>query len=280
MGLTTLDISAYTARQYDRALNAWSASNDWRDYRRMMVMYGDRVCNAIGRPNGMGAIPWAIRHPNLDDDPISLSNWRVAAEQFGPDSQVAYVRHWASPFEALLIPLTRENVTWAMEAQSALADYPVLCESTWSEVEYELAIEYFDSCGWTDIIRSLDDDNADYFDTLPQHIVDESRDIAFTSFYWDGFGADGSDIDRAVESLTTIIDRVRTADQSLLSMVRVRQDYRSGAIGAYVEYPTNHLRVPLTYESNSARLLQSVTKNQDIVWTPDSGWSDSDGTQS
>lgn len=91
---------------------------------------------------------------------IDLSNFRSTLRELGGESNTVEVHrfgHWGPGwFEIILIdPADEEKVRIATEIENALADYPVVDESDWSELEYELKSEYWASLRVQDRLEIL-----------------------------------------------------------------------------------------------------------------------------
>lgn len=84
---------------------------------------------------------------NRDSRVLAESNFHVALERLGDESETVEVHrfgHWACGwFEIILVHPSRADEV--SEIADALASYPILDESDWSEREYEAAAEYWDS---------------------------------------------------------------------------------------------------------------------------------------
>jgi len=83
-----------------------------------------------------------VRTPNLDEDPLTVANWRAileAIEELEGDHDVHYFGHWATPFEVILVEPNTPAAEWLEKCADALEDYPVVCEHTLCVVEDEMA---------------------------------------------------------------------------------------------------------------------------------------------
>lgn len=154
MGLTTMDVSTWTQRRFDEARARWDETGDWRDYRRMCVLYADKV--HFDRPNGMGAVPFVNLHPAMGDDSIDLANWRWLVENL-EGTEEWRIAHWATDFVALSFPLTRANLQTLSGAARSLADCAILDDGSLSQVEMEMIDESVDAYAAADLLRELRD---------------------------------------------------------------------------------------------------------------------------
>ena len=79
---------------------------------------------------------------NRDSEALELSNFRVALERLGGESENVQVHrfgHWACGwFELLLVKPNTKQWQTALEIEDSLLDYPCLDEMDWSNLEWEL----------------------------------------------------------------------------------------------------------------------------------------------
>lgn len=89
---------------------------------------------------------------NRDSGPLERSNWRIVLQDLesydtGEDLQVHRFGHWGPGwFEIILIRPGTKCAKIAEQWENALADYPVACESDYSELEYEEAQSIWENC--------------------------------------------------------------------------------------------------------------------------------------
>lgn len=92
-----------------------------------------------------------------DSGVLDQSNFRAALESLGGESDTVEVHrfsHWGPGwFEIILIHPSRESEGEWIE--SSLADYPILDESLYSDMEHEQEQEDWDSYGESDFRREL-----------------------------------------------------------------------------------------------------------------------------
>jgi len=85
-----------------------------------------------------------------DSDCLTESNWTVALDRLGgegDDVQIDRFGHWACGWwEALSVRKGSEAEKVAEEMEEALADYPVLDDQHFSELETEEADRIWESC--------------------------------------------------------------------------------------------------------------------------------------
>tara|TARA_Y100000296_G_C5134792_1_gene237585 strand:+ start:694 stop:1212 length:519 start_codon:yes stop_codon:yes gene_type:complete len=106
---------------------------------------------AVGDTKGLG-LPdrqsWRVLvGQNRDSDPLSRSNFTCALESLGGEGdhvEVCRFGHWLVGWiEIILInPEHEPTVKIADDIESALADYPVLDEMHWSNLEHEELCEW------------------------------------------------------------------------------------------------------------------------------------------
>ena len=79
-----------------------------------------------------------------DSEALERANFKVAMEELdrvdpeGDDHELHRFGHWGPGwFEIVIIRPDTDCHREAIDMEAALADYPVLCEHTWSEMELE-----------------------------------------------------------------------------------------------------------------------------------------------
>ncbi len=84
---------------------------------------------------------------NRDSDMLTKSNWVSMIKELGGESETVEIHrfgHWGNGwFEIVLIQPGSEAEKKALEIESALADYSVLDDSHYSEMEAEAISEYW-----------------------------------------------------------------------------------------------------------------------------------------
>jgi hypothetical protein len=122
--------------------------------------------------NYMGAIPeekWlVVLTRNRDFDCLIESNWEVALEQLGGESDTVSIDrfgHWACGWwESLSVLQGSEAEKIGQEIEDSLESYPVLDEGHFSEKEYKEANRVWESCyDWAERIEYVRN-NRDQFE--------------------------------------------------------------------------------------------------------------------
>lgn len=97
-----------------------------------------------------------------DSEALERSNFRVALARVealdseGEDHQVHRFGHWGPGwFEVIVVRPTPAMLSLAGEIACSLADYPILDESDFSELESEEAWEAWVACGYQEWCRAL-----------------------------------------------------------------------------------------------------------------------------
>lgn len=129
----------------------WEQTGDWRDYRTYAKNLSDTILRS-NRDNGYVLVPFITLHPNIGDDSTETANARWVEENF-EEVDTIRIRHWATPMEWLAVPATHANMKELARAASSLLEYPVLCESTWSDVEYEMIEDSINAYAADDLAR-------------------------------------------------------------------------------------------------------------------------------
>ena len=95
-------------------------------------------------------------------DPLTLSNFEVAERELdeidpdGNDHELHSFNHWGPGwFEILIVRPDTPCHARAIEMADALADYPVLDESDYSQREYDMICETWDNMSTSDRIDEL-----------------------------------------------------------------------------------------------------------------------------
>lgn len=89
---------------------------------------------------------------NRDADALTRSNWRVVlgdleSKDTGEDLEVHRFGHWGPGwFEIILVRPGSECAKCAEAWENALSDYPVACESDFSEEESEESLKVWKDC--------------------------------------------------------------------------------------------------------------------------------------
>lgn len=144
--------------------------DDWREARRYLVKCTDTILSADnyigeGRPRGMVS-SFIGRH--RDSDILTESNFAVTLEELQGVDERCEVRscgHWAVGWtEAIYVPATAACITMVQGIHAALADYPILSESDFSERELEDALDQWESWGRSDTFSELPEDWQEWLD--------------------------------------------------------------------------------------------------------------------
>ena len=109
-------------------------------------------------------------------DPLTLSNFEMALEALGGESETVEIHrfgHWGVGwFEIILAHPDRE--TEVDEIEGALADYPVLNDEHFSELEWEMKYEAWENEGMRERIRLCDKAGVSIFaarrDEIPEDV--------------------------------------------------------------------------------------------------------------
>jgi hypothetical protein len=104
--------------------------------------------------NYMGETPsknkYVVLTRSRDSDCLTESNWECALEMLGGESdtvQIDRFGHWACGWwEALSVTKGSKEAVKAEEIESALSDYPVLCEDHFSGLEQSEANRVWHEC--------------------------------------------------------------------------------------------------------------------------------------
>jgi hypothetical protein len=101
---------------------------------------------------------FVVAGQHRDSDVLTRSNFRVALERLGGESETVRVirlGHWAVGWtEGLLIHESDEAaLRVGDEIAAELEDYPILDEENYSELEWDEAGQWWDNCGMRERIR-------------------------------------------------------------------------------------------------------------------------------
>lgn len=91
---------------------------------------------------------YIIAAQNRGSDVLTRSNWIVARDRF-PTAEIYSFGHWACGWvEHLILALDApdETLIEAAEMIESLKEYPVLSDEHFSDLEYDEACEYWESC--------------------------------------------------------------------------------------------------------------------------------------
>lgn len=87
---------------------------------------------------------------NRDADVLTQANWKALNNELDKidpdllDHEVHRFGHWANGwFEIVIIRPNSKCVEFALECESGLANYPVLCENTLADLELESALDWW-----------------------------------------------------------------------------------------------------------------------------------------
>lgn len=122
---------------------------------------------------------------NRDSGPLEQSNFAVALESLGGESDVVQVHrfgHWANGwFEIIIVdPADKRAVTIAEDIERALEDYPVLDDSDFSEREHEDFLQSWSSFGASDFRRTL---RAMVWQSKADDLIDGTSDDEMLEFW-------------------------------------------------------------------------------------------------
>jgi len=103
---------------------------------------------------------------NRDSDILSKSNFQVALERLGGESntvQIHSFNHWACGWIELILinPINEDAVYEANKMLSEINRYPVLDDSHYSKLEYDTTNEYWQSCSQWEKARLCKDYKMD-----------------------------------------------------------------------------------------------------------------------
>lgn len=147
--------------------------DEWREARRLLVEWTDEARSSaacyIGpdRAPGTAWLPFCGQH--RDSRALDRSNHQVALEALEALSDAVHVegtRHWAVGWtDTIVVPLTESVLREVCELAAALARYPVLDESHWSELECNEFDEWWDD-EWH---RYVDDESMEWLESTTAH---------------------------------------------------------------------------------------------------------------
>jgi hypothetical protein len=90
---------------------------------------------------------------NRDSEPLQKSNWEIQKAEFellsdeGENWEIHRFGHWANGwFEIIIVKPGTKQEKLAEDLARSLADYPVLDESHYSEIESAEALEVWENC--------------------------------------------------------------------------------------------------------------------------------------
>jgi hypothetical protein len=103
------------------------------------------------------------------DDPVSVSNYRTLEESWGHLD--GFHRGAYMNCDSIALELDSEAPEDLLDVLEALADYPVLDDSLWSEVEQEMIEDHWESYGRRDTLEALATAlEVDYLDLSPNAV--------------------------------------------------------------------------------------------------------------
>lgn len=123
------------------------------EYLTTYAKFRPTMCDALGLglPDRQDWLVAPVSH-NRDSDVLTVSNWHVVKEDLeasdtGEDLEVHRFGHWGPGwFEIILVRPGSECAKKAEQWACSLADYPVACESDFSERELAEAEEVWQNC--------------------------------------------------------------------------------------------------------------------------------------